>query len=96
MTTQSVSQKELDRKSLAKKTYEARTTLLEEIGPRHGVKIYPLKKNAKDQMKSVFIRECKKHGSEEVKMFAFVVRGNFGCPHCARELQSKMFAQLRG
>ncbi|CAM0041157.1 hypothetical protein VPHK404_0010 [Vibrio phage K404] len=90
-----LSQKEKDKQQLkSTKTFEKRVALLREIGPRHGVTITLLKRDPKDQLKSTFTRDCIKHGREEVKMQAFM-RGNFGCPHCARELQSAMFAQLR-
>lgn len=79
------------RKLKADKTYEARVETLREIGPKFGVNIYPKERDHKTQRNSVFVRECPKHGKEDVKMLAFLDRGNFGCPHCARELQSRQF-----
>lgn len=78
------------------KNYDVRVQLLHEIAPRYGVRIYEAEngKNIRNQLKSAFVRECPTHGKEEVKMQAFM-RGNFGCPKCARQAQSEMFAQLR-
>lgn len=79
----------------SKKGYAARKEFLLTIGKYYGVHIFEKARDPKDQLKSTFIRQCKTHGKEEVKMQAFM-RGNFGCPHCAREKQSEMYAKMRG
>lgn len=85
-------QRILDRESLKKKSYEERVKLLRNIGSTYNVKIYPAKdgKNGKDIMKSVMIRECPTHGKIEVGLAAFVVRGNFACHLCVRELHAEL------
>ncbi len=83
--------READRLSLHRKSYEAKLALLETIGPKYSVRVYPSKegRHPTDQMKTTMIRECKTHGKVEVKLAAFVVRGNFACHMCVAEAQAK-------
>lgn len=83
--------READRLSLHRKSYEAKLVLLETIGPKYNVRVYPSKegRHPTDQMKTTMIRECKTHGKVEVKLAAFVVRGNFACHMCVADEQAK-------
>lgn len=84
--------READRQSLAKKSYEYRLEkLASDIGPRYGVEIYVSEegRHPKDQLKTLMVRKCPKHGEIEVRLAAFVTRGNFGCHLCINEEQAE-------
>lgn len=83
--------READRLSLHRKSYEAKLVLLETIGPKYNVRVYPSKegRHPTDQLKTTMIRECETHGKVEVKLAAFVTRGNFACHMCVAEAQAK-------
>lgn len=80
--------KESDRQLLLNRSFSERCRALQSIGPKYGVKIFPV--NASDPKCTDFIRQCPKHGDISVKLATMTVRGNFACHHCINEIQGEL------